>query len=896
MQSMLLNNGNEYSLSLLDLIPTNITFFDLDLKIVWANKLAAESMGMELEEMVGMPCLHCFTRCVESHSKLLCEEVLQTGVPAKVVVEADDGRVWDEKLEVVVDSNGNKIGVLRTSNDITDRWNMEQALVKSKEKYRIVAEKTTDVIWLMDLKGNSFFVTPSIEKFTGYSVEEYLHQTINDRFTPDSAKKAMEVLTKELENEQQDSQSLKDYCFMVDLEYVCKNGSTRWGELLCSPYFDNDNKLTGIHGITRDITTHRNIRIALKESEERYRSMIEKSNDLIQSVAADGRILFVNPKWQQTLGYSQEEVLEMNLFEIIHPDCIAHCQPLFEQLLLGEDVHSMEVTMVAKNGQQIVLEGNSSPRYLDGKVIATQAFLRDVTERNRAQEALKDSEERFRMVFENVFDGISIYEEDPDPYKRRLIQCNERYAQMAGRSREELLAIGVTKNITITDDLVTNTKRIKSLEKSREFIGNFSWIRPDGKENYNEYIAVPIIWKGKAQSISIDRDITARKKAEEELSRAKEKAEESDRLKSAFLANMSHEIRTPMNGILGFASLLKEPFLTGEDQQEYIRIIEQSGIRMLNIINDLIDISKIESGQMEVAMSETTINDQVDYVYTFFKPEVERKGMHLEVHKPLIKNESVIFTDREKLYAVLINLVKNAIKYSDSGSINFGYNWKPGMYEFFVKDTGNGISKDKQKVIFDRFVQTESAMQSGYEGAGLGLAISKAYVEMLNGEIWVESELGRGSTFRFSIPYGSELTEESKAIIPEEIEIPSPIRKLKILLAEDDLTSEFFMTIAMKTYTQELIVVRDGQDAVETCRAQPDIDVILMDVRMPVLSGLMATQQIRAFNQDVIIIAQTAFGLDGDHELALAAGCNDYISKPIDRKELYQLLYRYFHL
>ncbi len=896
MQTMLFNKGSKHDLSLLDLIPISITFFDLDLRVVWANKMATDSMGIELAKLVGKFCPQQDIYCEQSQSMKLCEKVLRTGSPEKLMVRREDGRVWDEKLEVVVDSNGSIIGVLRTSNDITERWSTEQALVKSKEKYRILAEKTTDVIWLMDLNGNSFFVTPSIEKFTGYTVDEYLKQTINERFTPESAKKALSELTKEIESARKDPQTLKDYSFMIDLEYVCKNGSTRWGELLCSPYFNNDNQLVGIHGVTRDITSHRKIRIALEESEERYRTMIERSNDLIQSVAADGRILFVNPKWQQVLGYSQEEVLEMNLFDIIHPDCIAHCQPLFKRLLEGDDVTSMEVTMVAKNGQHIVLEGNSSPRFLDGKVIATQAFFRDVTELNKAQEALKDSEERFRMVFENVFDGISIYDEDPDPYKRRLIECNERYAQMAGRSREELLAIGITKNITTTDDAVTNSKRLKSLQKNREFFGNFSWIRPDGKENYNEYIAVPIIWKGKNQSISIDRDITARKKAEEELSKAKEKAEESDRLKSAFLANMSHEIRTPMNGILGFASLLKEPSLTGEDQREYIRIIEQSGIRMLNIINDLIDISKIEAGQMEVTMSETIVNDQVDYIYTFFKPEVERKGMQFVLHKPLANDKTVIFTDREKLYAVLINLVKNAIKYSDSGSISFGYNWKPGVYEFYVKDTGNGISLDKQKAIFDRFVQTESAMVSGYEGAGLGLAISKAYVEMLNGKIWVESELGKGATFRFTIPYSDAQKEDSKAIISEEIKMPPTIKKLKILLAEDDLTSELFMTITMKKFTKELIVVRNGNDAVKTCRARPDIDVILMDIRMPELNGLMATQQIRMFNQDVIIIAQTAFGLDGDHELALEAGCNDYISKPINRKELYQLLDRYFHL
>jgi signal transduction histidine kinase len=261
-----------------------------------------------------------------------------------------------------------------------------------------------------------------------------------------------------------------------------------------------------------------------------------------------------------------------------------------------------------------------------------------------------------------------------------------------------------------------------------------------------------------------------------ELNLAKEQAEQSEKLKSAFLANMSHEIRTPMNGILGFADLLKEPKLTGDEQQEYISIIEKSGVRMLNIINDLINISKVESGQMKVVISETNINEQTDFIYSFFRPEVEAKGMQLYLRNALPLKEAYIKTDREKLYAILTNLVKNSIKYSDSGSIEFGYNLvyadksseatdsaQPGKthnelrdLEFFIKDTGLGISKDEQKVIFDRFVQADFADNRAYQGVGLGLAISKAYVDMLGGKIWVESESGKGSVFYFTIPYISK--------------------------------------------------------------------------------------------------------------------------------------------
>ncbi|MDD3723631.1 MAG: ATP-binding protein, partial [Lutibacter sp.] len=244
-----------------------------------------------------------------------------------------------------------------------------------------------------------------------------------------------------------------------------------------------------------------------------------------------------------------------------------------------------------------------------------------------------------------------------------------------------------------------------------------------------------------------------------ELIIAKEHAEESDRLKSAFLANMSHEIRTPMNGILGFAGLLNTPNLTGKKQKEYIKIIEDSGKRMLNIINDIVSISKIESGILEANISESDINEQMAYINSFFKAETEKKGILLSLNNSLLKKDSIIKTDKEKLYAILTNLVKNAIKFTHEGSVEFGCNKKGKFIEFYVKDSGVGIREEQIKLIFERFRQGSESLSRNYEGAGLGLSISKAYVALLGGKIWVKSEeenllAGKagGSTFYFTIP------------------------------------------------------------------------------------------------------------------------------------------------
>ena len=400
-----------------------------------------------------------------------------------------------------------------------------------------------------------------------------------------------------------------------------------------------------------------------------------------------------------------------------------------------------------------------------------------------------------------------------------------------------------------------------------------------------------ITWYG------FNTDITEHKRAELELFQAKEKAEESDRLKSAFLANMSHEIRTPMNGILGFAQLLKEPNLTGEEQQAYIKIIERSGKRMLNIINDIVDISKIESGQMQVSMSEINISDQMQFVYSFFKPEVEKKGMMLLLQNSLPAKEAIIQSDREKLYAILTNLVGNALKYTNTGFIEMGVKKKGVYLELYVKDTGIGVPETKKELIFHRFRQGNDLTSHFTEGAGLGLSISKAYVELLGGKIWLESEPGKGSTFYFTLPHNTgtniEVFTEDVSLVTES---DNPLVNLKILVAEDDEVSVLLLSKALRKYCREIVTAENGLEAVEACRNHADIDLFLMDIKMPVMDGFEATRLIRKFNKDVIIIAQTAFGLTGDREKAIEAGCNDFISKPLVLEELKVLIRKYFNI
>ncbi len=526
--------------------------------------------------------------------------------------------------------------------------------------------------------------------------------------------------------------------------------------------------------------------------------------------------------------------------------------------------------------------------------------------RKRSEKTLRESEEKYRLSEAGLKKAQAVAHLGNWQWSinTNKVTLSDEMFQIFGIDRDSYTGLfeDAIKNVIHPDDLYI-FKPLNSAESLARKPQEFRIILPDQTIRY--------IWAEDGETLfdengyptflsGIAQDITDRKLLEQDLIIAKERAEEGDRLKTAFLANMSHEIRTPMNGILGFAGLLKEQKLTGEEQQEYISIIEKSGYRMLNIINDIVDISKIESGQMNIYLSPTNINKQIEYTYNFFRQEAENKGLLLLFKKSLPSKHAIITTDREKVYAILTNLVKNAIKFTPSGSIEFGYYpdslvLPTGQLTFYVKDSGIGIPQDRQQAVFDRFVQADIGDKRAFQGAGLGLSISKAYVQMLGGKIWVESVEEKGSTFYFTIPYHHkepELTEINELeMINEE---QKKVKNLKILIAEDDDLNEKLISIGVKMFGKEILKARTGSDAVEVCRKNPDLDLILMDIKMPKMNGYEATREIRMFNNDVIIIAQTAYALVGDREKAIEAGCNNYIAKPFDKKALTALIEHYF--
>ena len=628
------------------------------------------------------------------------------------------------------------------------------------------------------------------------------------------------------------------------------------------------------------------------ENEARFKALHNASFGGI-GIHNKGLILECNQGLSDMMGYSLEELIGMDGLNLIAEKSRKRVR---EYIIEGYEKPYEEFGL-RKNGEEFPLRLEARNIPYNGKTVRTVEF-RDISDQKRAEQEILNAKE-FAQRNENFYNAILNNMGDPlfvKDHDSKLVLVNDAFCEFLHTTREKVIGNTMANHV--------------SSEEQEAFLKIDRQVLFDGKENINEEtisikgFATKTISTRKTRFVDHDgtkyligiiRDISNRKREEIELLAAKEKAEQADQLKSAFLANMSHEIRTPMNGILGFAELLKEPNLTGEKQQEYIKIIEESGERMLNIINDIISISKIEAGLMEVHNQYSNINEQVDYIYNFFLPEVVKKGLNLSHHNSLPLDEANVTTDREKLFAILTNLVKNAIKHTEKGSIDFGYTIKDKEIIFHVKDSGIGIPDNRKEAIFKRFIQADITNKMALQGAGLGLSISKAYVEMLGGKLWLESQEGQGSTFYFTLPYFRNIGTMPHIKVKEKTTTEEVLKnKLKILIAEDDKISELLISLAVKNLVSEIIYAKNGIEAIDACKNNPDIDLVLMDMQMPKMDGHEATQKIRKFNKDIIIIAQTANALSNESEVMLEAGCNDIISKPIQIEELKRLIGKHF--
>jgi PAS domain S-box-containing protein len=617
-----------------------------------------------------------------------------------------------------------------------------------------------------------------------------------------------------------------------------------------------------------------------------FEQLFENSPETIILTDINGHLLKVNNEFEKLFGYSAKEALGKKIDDLIAPESLyQEATSISKRVGQGEKV-IVETIRQDKKGNQIHVSILGTPIEIGGGQVGVYGIYRNISEQKKARLALEESEEKLRNILYSSPDAILLAD-----LRGYITEGNPASLEIFGlSSMDELIGMNAI-------ELVTPQKRKQSLEEFKKvlrkgYVKNveFELLLKNKKRIFVE-ISASLIKDASGRPsgiVAVTKDITDRREYQKKLQLAKEKAEESDKLKSAFLANMSHEIRTPMNAILGFSELLKNKDLTDEERNEYIKIIRGKGNELLLIINDIIDISKIEAGDIRMISSTFPVNE---FMLEIFQQYNEEKSMmnkdHVQFRLTISEDkEPFINTDRIRLKQIFTNLVQNAFKFTFEGYVKIGYKIQNNrQIKFFIKDTGIGIPKKKQDLIFDRFRQVDESLSSQFGGTGLGLAISKNLIDLLGSKIAVHSHPAQGSTFSFIFPVKdikSKLADESPSFLAEEPTIKIPdLNNKKILVAEDDSSNYLFIESFLKRSGANILWARDGMQALEIFKAEHDIDLIIMDIRMPNLDGIEATGKIRKIDTKIPIIALTAYAFTNDQKKSLQAGCNDYLSKPV---------------
>lgn len=558
-------------------------------------------------------------------------------------------------------------------------------------------------------------------------------------------------------------------------------------------------------------------------------------------------------------------------------------RPFVERNMEGQSVIQTRIKTVFKEEHDVIFyksfiyEGGQ-----EGPLGITGAIL-DVSKLISTEKALKESQYRHQLLLEEAGNPILIFGTDAC-----VQMINKTAGNLVGLAPEVLIGKhpsdffhpDISNKITVLLDKIVKTGQGRRIDHSILIKEKLYWFVSQMTPVFNEAGQVTGV-------LVISQDITDQKQTESELRLARNKAIESDQLKLSFLANISHEIRTPMNSIMGFAQILQRPNLSNETIKEYADLINTGSMQLLTLINDIVDISKIESGQVSVFEMDFSIDKMLQELLHFFKRAAQRKKISLQVFIPPAMEGLIIKTDYSKIKQIFSNLIANAIKFTPTGTVTFGFTFRNDDICFFVEDTGIGIDKEKQEVIFERFRQADSSISSKYGGTGLGLAISKSFILMLGGTLSVDSESNKGAKFEFKIPF------KPGYLVPEnpvkEVEPSFKWDTYKILIAEDEEDNFKVMMVWMQWTGVSYCRVGNGKEAVEKAGSE-NFDLVLMDIKMPEMDGLTATRLIKSKNPKLPVIALTAFAHQDDKRKAMEAGCCAYVAKPYQINQIMKLI------
>lgn len=792
-------------------------------------------------------------------------------------------------------------------------------LAQSEEQFRLMAENAPEAIFIQTDWHFAYVNKQAIKLFGAKSSEDLLGKPVMERFHPSYYEKVKQRIAG-LNDKKEIQTPLEQIFIRLDGSYVDVESS--------GVPFTYKNK----HGalvFVRDITER-------KKSKERITSLssiIENSlNEIFVFDITTLKFRFANNAALTNLGYTEEELLQLTPLEV---------KPLYSResfinmltpLLNGENpILHLETKHKRKDGTEYPIEVHLQLSEYEGKR-SVAAIVVDITQRKNAEleiiaarEKIEASAMQLRLISNNFTNGMVYQTVSTDETHRRFTYLSDSVNKFYGCTPEEAIANPELIYRRVHKDDVERmiSEGAAAYKQMSVFKSEIRVNAPDGTIRWALLVSSPRKHKGLIYWDGIEVDITQQKRVEqelklakekaekrehdiklineeyetlneelrqtnEELYRAKEKAEEGNQLKTAFLQNMSHEIRTPMNAIIGFSQLLNKQELEDEKRKDFTNIIINSTNQLLSIVNDVLTISSLETKQEKLTIQKVCINSILTELFTIFKGQADHHQLSF-ISKPQLDDaQSEIFTDRTKLTQILSNLLANSLKFTKEGYVEFGYSLDNGELEFYVKDTGIGIQANMQEKIFERFNQADISISKKYGGTGLGLAISKAFVELLGGRIWVESEQGKGATFYFTIPYNpSHSLEEVVVTTP-----PEKKQKATILVAEDEEYNYMLIAELLADTELKLIHSKNGEETVGICKENPEVNLILMDIKMPIMDGYTAAKEIKSFRPELPIVAQSAYAME--HEIEQYGNIfDDYITKPIKSEALQQSIKRY---
>ncbi|MDX2243625.1 MAG: PAS domain S-box protein [Leptolyngbyaceae cyanobacterium bins.302] len=865
--------------------------------INYVNDKFCEISGYSREDLIGQS-----HHIVNSgyHAKGFFHQLWQTIAAGEVwrgeiKNRARDGsEYWvDTTIVPLLDDRGKPHQYVAIRNDITQRKRIEAeqqqaeaALQESNNLLRSVIDSTSDVILVKDLQGHHVVVNSATAEFFNIAMADIVGKTDLELFPPEIA--APVIAT--------DQAVISSGVSSTVENIVVKDGQPLTYSAAKSPWRDDRGNIVGLICVARNISDRKQAEAELAENEAKFRYLVENATDLIWSSKLDGTLTYVSPVFKKMSGFEPAAFLGRTFLPLVYPDHRSDCLAFLNQVIeTGERQSGFEFQHQHQDGSWFWVSSNVAPiKNEQGAIVGFQGILQDINDRKQSEAALRQSEERFRSLMQASAQIIWNTNAEGE-----LVTEQPGWSAFTGQPFEAYQGWGWLTKIHPEDSGSVAEAWAKALGSRSLYETEFRLSRHDGEYRYMSCRAVPILHPDGSirEWIGANTDITEKKQAEMALAQAKDAAEAANWAKSEFLANMSHELRTPLNGVIGYAQILQRTKTLNEEDRSRIEIIHQCGTHLLTLINDILDLAKIEARKTELLPSDFHFPAFLQGVAEMCRIRAEMRGIHFH-YESIPELPIGIRADEKRLRQVLINLLSNAIKFTDAGSVNFAVSvTNEAKIRFEVRDTGIGIPPEKLQAIFQPFEQVSDAKRQS-EGTGLGLAISQEIVQLMDSTIQVQSELGSGSVFWFDVllPAAKEWIRSAQVDRHGQI-IGIKNRQPKILVVDDKWENRSVISNLLSPIGFEVLEAIDGRDGwqqlLDFCP-----DLVITDLMMPDKDGFELINQIRNSEsfKDLIIIVSSASVFEADQYRSIEAGGNDFLPKPVLAGELLQKLQKYLQL